>query len=86
MSCWGGQMPHMTDEQMRQAIEAYYGMYKAGFTARWQVSPWTPPLDPCHLERPRTASSPKSQSRARLETARAVDKAGAIDVEFVRVR
>lgn len=77
MTCWNGHMPQMSDDQMAQAIHAYMH----AFEARWREQPWAPPM-----EEPSRKSSPKAKSRTSLPEAREVDKAGAIEVEFVRVR
>ena len=80
MSCWEGHVPRMNEDQMRQAVNAYFGEYDMSFMARWQQQQWAPQMEP-KRERP-----PRRQSWAALPRARGEDKVGAIDAEFVRVR
>lgn len=85
MTCWNGHLPHMTDAQLRQATEAYAqasAAFHHSFQARMQ-SQWWAPTGAIH-EEPPVATKPRRTTS--LAPARAGDKLGAIDVEYVRVR
>jgi hypothetical protein len=82
MTCWNGHMPHMTDDQLHQAVHAYT---RAQYAANWHQA-WASPMNPlrdAHNEPPVSAEPRKTTS---LETARQGDKVDAIDVAFTRVR
>lgn len=84
MSCWGGHMPHMSEDQLRQACHAYYrAAYHSAFASAFS-SPMNPLRD-ANQEPPVQQESSRAR-RTSLEEARPGDKAGAIDAEFVRVR
>jgi len=92
MSCWNGHVPHMSEAQIAQATEAYF---KAEY-ARNYAKAWSSPGNPfttsqtINLEwRTEPTEPPASKQHRRttsLAEAQASDKAGAIDVEYVRVR
>jgi len=80
MTCWNGHMPHMNNDQMHQAVHAYYAAYERSWRQAWQ-SPVNPLRDvgdesPERQEPRRTTSLPE---------AKAGDKVDAIDVEYVQV-
>lgn len=82
MSCWNGHMPHMTEAQLRQAIEAYT---RAQYAANWTHA-WQSPLNPLGADRQEPPVQSQPRRTTSLPEATAGDKAGAIEVEFVRVR
>ena len=85
MSCWSGHMPHMSEDQLRQACHAYYrAAYRSAWDRAWQ-SPMNPLRETAQHETPE-AEEPSRARRTSLEEAHPGDKAGAIDAEFVRVR
>ena len=81
MTCWNGHLPHMTDDQVHQAVHTYME-----FDLQWQHA-WQSPMNPLRDE-PAEPSRLNRQvpKKQRLGPASTGDKAGAIDVEFVRVR
>lgn len=84
MTCWNGHVPHMSEDQLRQACQAYY---RAAYHNAWDGA-WSSPMNPLR-DAPREPPVKPDHARARstsLEEARPGDKAGAIDAEFVRVR
>jgi hypothetical protein len=80
MTCWNGHVPHMTDDQVHQAVHAYMSQ----MNCNWQYA-WQSPLNPLRDEpaEPRRRHAP---TQPRLPEAKQGDKVDAIDVEFVRVR
>jgi hypothetical protein len=91
MTCWHGHIPRMSEAQLAQACEAYYrAAYHREWERAWQspLNPfssqpeqrveWDAPVEPPVTSKPRRTTSLKPASTG--------DKAGAIDVEFVRVR
>lgn len=83
MTCWNGHLPHMNNDQLHQAMHAYY---RAAFTQAWDGRMRQQWWVPTGAERPEPAVEPEPRRSTSLPEARAVDKAGAIEVEFVRVR
>lgn len=82
MTCWNGHLPHMTDDQVHQAVHAYM----MEFDRQWQRA-WQSPMNPLRDEpaEPRK-QAPRPRKATSLQPARTGDKLEAIDVEFVRVR
>lgn len=82
MSCEYGHVPHMTDDQLAQAVHAYErAAYSQAFGTRMQQQGWVPGAGDQELparDKPRRTTS--------LAEAHPGDKVGAIDVEYVRVR
>jgi hypothetical protein len=92
MTCWEGQMPYMNEDQLRQATRAYF---RAAMDRAWQEA-WRTPLNHGTTSQatgpawaatePTEPPASKESRRTSLPRASASDKAGAIDVAFVRVR
>jgi hypothetical protein len=85
MTCWNGHVPRMNNDQMHQAVHAYFAAYQSQVAQRLDESiflqgqpPWTGGREPPEHSQSRRTTS--------LAEARPADRVGAIDVEYVRVR
>jgi len=81
MTCWSGHIPRMNNDQMRQAVQAYYAAYDRAWTQAWQS-----PVNPLRDVKKEPPVVKEPQRTTSLPEASASDKAGAIDVVFTRVR